>query len=210
MSLIIPTTIQPTECIGNSLATINNNFNNLYQDIVTLQTIIQQLATVPVGTIAYYGLQNAPTGWIPCDGTQLTNGSSTLIFTNGQTITGDWTSLYSQFTSGVLPDLRGLFIRGSGTNGTYKTYQKASASGGKVLTYSTDDIRSHTHNVNNQEGNGPQWIAFSRNDISPSANPDSTGYATGGGSNDRIFNIVASGGKETKPVNVSLLACIKY
>jgi microcystin-dependent protein len=209
MSLIIPTTIQPTECIGNSLATINNNFNNLYQDILTLQTLIQQLATVPVGTIAYYGLQNAPTGWIPCDGTQLVSGTSTIIFTNGQTITGNWSNLYSQFSNGVLPDLRGLFIRGSGTNGTYKTYQKAYANGGKVLTYSTDDVRSHTHT---DAGHNHIYVA---NTLSNGfATPQSQGAVQNVGqrvsSETGKASIQSTGGSETKPVNVSLLACIKY
>ena len=47
--------------------------------------------------------------------------------------------------------------------------------------------------IKNQHGTGPNWIAFSRDDINPDTNSegaDGTGYQTGAGSqaNDRIFN----------------------
>jgi microcystin-dependent protein len=77
---------------------------------------------------------------------------------------------------------------------------------------------AHSHNVNNQTSDGPQWLAFSRPDLNPSAPIDITGYATaagtgtGSGSNDRIFSINNTGGgaaHENRPPYYALVYMIK-
>lgn len=79
--------IERTECIGNSLVKINNNFKNLDvavcetgNDIEGLLTLINQLSaaignsgslvspSVPVGTISAFVGITAPTGWLMASG----------------------------------------------------------------------------------------------------------------------------------------------
>lgn len=146
---------------------------------------------LPPGMIMAYAGQNPPPGWLPCDG-RSTSGFPALAALVGSTV----------------PDLRGYFIRGAGTNADGTT---SGAPGQKQA----DEVKSHSHNVNNQTGVGPQWIAFSRGDLNPPAASDQTGYPDGGNgkysaqSNDRIFSIVATGGTETRPKNIPFLYIIK-
>ena len=196
-SISSPSIIPSTDYIGNSLSTINGNFDTLYQDILFLQKQIANIQTIPVGTIAFFAMQTAPTGWLLCDGSLPTN------------MTSLYPALYNLLgttygAKGTLPDLRGQFIRG--WNSTSKGLD-ANRTFGQTQT---DAYKSHTHNVNNQTSEGPQWIAFSRGDISPSVATDPTGYVTGANGNDRIFRIVASGDTETRPRNIALLGCIKW
>ena len=57
----------------------------------------------------------------------------------------------------------------------------------------TSGAGSHTHNVNNQTGVGPNWIAKSDPGSNPSAPDDNTGWTAPGSGNDRAFTIVAVG-----------------
>jgi len=53
MPFTTPTTIPGTDCIGNSLATINNNFQTLYNDCLYLKQTIAQLQNQPFSAKAW-------------------------------------------------------------------------------------------------------------------------------------------------------------
>jgi len=69
----------------------------------------------PVGSILMWPTATAPEGWLLCNGDAVTNGSGTI-----QSVTADFSALYAVLNNadwnGNLPDLRGAFVRGSGTN----------------------------------------------------------------------------------------------
>ncbi|HEY6032061.1 MAG TPA: hypothetical protein VIU44_15930, partial [Gaiellaceae bacterium] len=98
----------------------------------------------------------------------------------GQFGPGDGSTTFS------IPDMRGYFARswddGAGVD-----------SGRAIGTSQTDDLKSHTHT------------------IPTGTTPDTGGTATTG-KYDVAFNLTtgATGGTETRPKNVALLACIKY
>ena len=153
----------------------------------------------PVGTIVAWSgtVANIPTGYQLCDGS--TAQSLTLREIVGTNV----------------PDLRDRFIVGAtdGGSGTYPGIGIGST-GGRADSI----VPSHTHNVTNQTGTGPSWIAFSRDDISPDTNSegaDGTGYQTGAGglANDRIFNIASQGenaGNKNLPPFYALAYIIKH
>lgn len=58
-NLVAPITIPATDCIGNSLATINNNFSTLFSDIQEALASVQQLPSV-----AKAWVYNDPDGFI--------------------------------------------------------------------------------------------------------------------------------------------------
>jgi len=194
-SISSPVKIPSTYFIGNSLTTINNNYDTLYQNILFLQKQITNIQGIPTGTIAFYVAQTPPTGWLVCDGTIVSSSLYPVLYNLLGTTYG---------AKGKTPDLRGQFIRGWNNS---NTGLDASRSFGQTQA---DAYKSHTHNINNQISEGPQWIGFSRGDISPSAPSDASGYQAGVNSNDRIFRIVASGDTETRPNNIALLGCIKW
>jgi microcystin-dependent protein len=127
-------------------------------------------STFPTGTLMLFQQTAAPIGWTK----QTTHNNKALRVVTGTAGSGGTTNFTGVFSSRTP----------AGTN-----------SAGSVSNHTLTEaqIPSHSHDVNNQTANGPQWLAFSREDLNPYADSDGTGY-TGGGSNDRIFSIVNSGG----------------
>lgn len=82
---------------------------------------------VPTGSIMPFTGTVAPTGWALCDGNALPTSATELIALIGT----------------KTPDLRGMFIRGSGTNSS-STY--ATNVGPTLNTIQTDEFESHLHN----------------------------------------------------------------
>jgi hypothetical protein len=104
-----------------------------------VQGPLQQFLVVP-GTIITYAGIGAPTGYLPCDGRSLANNSTyaDLFAAIGYT----WGGSGGNFN---LPDLRGLFLRGAGTNATTKMSNNQFAQGGVVGTTWADTVGSHNH-----------------------------------------------------------------
>jgi microcystin-dependent protein len=143
-------------------------------------------------------IQNAaPAGWLAANGDTIPNGFGTV-----QGNTADFSALYAVLGSGIygpagkLPDLRGYFVRGAGTNidgvasGTYGAKQ-------------ADAFQAHEHTQ-----------AYFSN-----AGASATGSATAGiqyAANRSTQAIVAKGtngtprtAAETRPCNIAMLYCIK-
>lgn len=87
--------------------------------------------TTPTGVISAYFGATAPIGWLMCNGSQF---NST-----------EYVALYNLLNSSYTPDLRGTFLRGSGTNGTYTNFFGQQLSGQAVGSYVQDNTQSHNH-----------------------------------------------------------------
>ena len=146
--------------------------------------------TLPIGSVMYFAASVAPTGWFECDGRALNKG-----------IYGDlWNVIkYAHGGSGNsfnLPDLRGEFVRGWDhvTSDGRSVKLDANRTFGSMQV---DDFRSHTHTPPRQTGIDTQTSY--------------TGSKTLGGDFTAILlDVGYTGGTETRPHNVALLACIKY
>jgi len=124
---------------------------------------------VPTGAIMAFGMNSVPTGWLACNG-QSTSGYTALAALVGANV----------------PDLRGYFVRGFGTNGD-------GVVSGAFGTTQADDLKSHNHNIY------VKGVAGGAN----SAVLDGQ-FATG------QYGTTNTGGTETRPRNIALLYCIKY
>ena len=163
-----------------------------------LGAVIPSGAVVPFAYNATSG--TVPSGWLLCDGAVYTVAAyPDLGALLGNTYGG------STGTFGV-PDLRGYFVRGAGTNGdgtasgTFGTKQ-ASAFASHTHTATVTDP-GHTHTTN--------------------ANVISAGSGLGGGSQSRTLvatnnsattgitvSNASTGGAETRPANIAMVYCIK-
>jgi microcystin-dependent protein len=147
--------------------------------------------SVPVGSVYHFATSTAPTGFLFCNGNTVPNGAGTV-----QGVTADFSELYAILgttygVAGTLPDLEGVFIRGTGSQ-TISGITYSGTLGNKQ----TDDFKAHTH-------------------------PTSVGVSTTGiGSGLMVANatsiestrvsVLSSGSTETRPANIALLPCIKY
>jgi len=151
---------------------------------------------IPIGTIMAFGGISVPTGWLLCDGTQVSRTTYSGLFSVIGTSfgSGNGSSTFH------LPDLRGRFLRGvdgSAGNDPDKSTRTAMNSGGNtgnnVGSIQSDELKSHSHGLNvNRDGN--------------------TG--AGGGLSSGALYIVnstnASGGSETRPKNANVFFIIKF
>ena len=172
--------------------------------------------STPIGAIAHFPFSAAPTGWLKANGGTIGNASSgATLRANADTLTLFsllWanldntnypiqTSAGANTTRGVdaatdfaankrfpVPDLRGEFIRGlDDSRGVDASRVLGSAQG--------ESFKSHTHTqqANAAGGAGSGYMSGSVN----------VNNSSGG-------ETLATGGTETRPRNVALLACIKY
>ena len=159
----------------------------------------QQLdALLPAGAVAHFAMSSAPSGWLKADGSAVSRTTyATLFAAIGTTFgAGDGTTTFN------LPDLRAEFIRGlDDGRGVDSARALGSAQSDEIKLHS-HPYRSGTASVSSPNGTGglqregSNATNYSAYTGTPSA---TTGQQIGG-----------TGGAETRPRNIALLACIKY
>ena len=158
----------------------------------------------PVGTVIWYAGSTAPTGYLKCNGDTIANGSGTT-----QSITADFSALYA-IVGATLPDLRGEFIRGFDDG-------KGTDSGRSIRSTQDDDFKEHTHtaSVTDPGHNHNLTAAYSIGGYTDDGgSPDERSTTQSMSTQSQTTGISVSnantGGTETRPRNIALLACIKY
>lgn len=141
----------------------------------------------PAGIIKYFANSTAPVGYLKANGAAVSRTTYGSLFTAIGTLygAGDGSTTFN------LPDLRGEFPRGFDDG-------RGVDSGRAIGTTQAEDFKSHSHS---QTTSG--------------VNNYNAGYGlVGGGSTwytgPNPFNSGSTGGTETRPRNIALLACIKY
>lgn len=159
--------------------------------LAKLVTAVQQ-ALLPAGAVQAFAMNSAPAGWLAADGSNVSRTTYASLFSAiGTTYgAGDGSTTFA------LPDLRGIFVRGSGSQTISGiTYNKTFAA------KEGDAFQGHEHTIN--------ALAFL------------TGGAglAGSGVNSRASStaVVTDGtngtprtATETRPANIALLYCIKF
>ena len=146
---------------------------------------------LPAGAVMPFARATAPAGWLIANGDAVPNGSGTV-----QGVTADFSALYAAVstsfgTAGTLPNLQGIFVRGSGSQTIDSTpYTKAFALKEK------DELKSHTHTVT---------------DVNTTTTPLAVGAGNTAVNQGTIVRTTSPiGGGETRPANLALLYCIKF
>jgi microcystin-dependent protein len=161
-----------------------------------------QLFLVPTGAVLPFAMNAAPQGWLAADGSAVSRTTYASLFAaiGTQYGVGDGSTTFA------LPDLRGYFVRGSGTNvdGT---------ASGTFATKQADDFKSHTHTAtvtdpgHSHGTNAPMLINGSG---LGGGSQTGTAAATVYASVTRItVSNSSTGGTETRPKNIAMLYSIK-
>jgi len=157
-----------------------------------LVTAVQQ-ALIPAGAVQAFAMNSAPAGWLAADGTEYAKtGTYAALFAAISTTYGETNGSGGAGTSHFrVPDLRGYFVRGSGTNSD-------GTSAGTFATRQADDLKSHTHGA-------ALTYLYGRTGVTTNS------IAVGGDNADYGRNfLAATGGTETRPKNIAMLYCIKF
>ena len=174
------------------------------------ETTTSGLGFNPVGTVIWFAGTTAPTGYLKCNGDAIPNGSGSV-----QSVSSNFSALHDIVGSN-LPDLRGYFVRGWADNSSLDN-------GRAIRSTQSDQNESHTHTASSPVTDPGHNHAYTyrggnvtgRGDNDEHINVASTSD-TNGTSGDKQTGITvtttigAQGGDEARPVNVALLACIKY
>jgi microcystin-dependent protein len=210
----IATQVETQALSSNSLAVSPFGLSAALGDLETeiLDLIGNRL--VPVGTVQHVAGAAAPEGWLIANGDTIPNGTGTV-----QNVTADFSALYAQIGTsyggaGLLPDLRGQFIRswndqGTGLDGGRvrgSTQDDATAPPNTDFTGSTNTTGSHSHSYDrtgeNNQNRDPGSAA-----VNQGAGATNTSSA---GNHSHTVTISGGGDAETRPANIALLAVIKY
>jgi microcystin-dependent protein len=153
----------------------------------------------PVGSINAYGGSTAPAGWLLCNGTNYSRTVYSDLFAIIGTTYGN-----NSANDFKVPDMRGIFARGVGTNGVL-TNANGAAFSGTLGTYQNDSFQGHWHNTplgvsTNTAGGAGIYYKVWYND-----NPTTTvqGAITDG------TNGVPRTGAETSPASIGVNYIIK-
>jgi microcystin-dependent protein len=212
----------PTEklhVVGNIIATgsitgSGTNITSLNATNITTGTLAVTLGGTGTndafaGMVVYFAVSTVPSGWLSCDGSAVSRATYALLFSRIGTTWG----VGNGSTTFNIPDLRGEFIRswdagrGVDTGRTFATAQSA-AMLNHTHSGTTSTDPGHTHNIQLTTDGGANGAANGNNG-QVAANL-STGI---GGAHSHTFttgNPSTGGSTETRPRNVSLLACIKF
>ena len=171
---------------------------------------VDTLTGAPAGIIMAFAGSTAPTGFLACDGSAVLRATYATLFA---AIGTTWGAGNGSTTFNV-PDLRGMFVRGTGTNATGSS---SGAVGPSVGAYVADTYLNHSHAITDPTHSH----GFSQNilGINSGGNPGiqsggnytattpiSTTSAAGTGIS---VNTSTTGGTETKPKNYGVLYIIK-
>ena len=164
---------------------------------VILNSSLPQPISNPVGSIIQMASGTIPRGYLECNG-GLYNGStySALFGVIGYTYGG------SAGSFNVI-DLRGVFLRGKGTNGIDSTYVSEAYG-----TLQPDGIKTHTHDI--LFGFLTTTGAEGGHNAYNSTEPNYDNPGTGSGRATGITSSNNDSYADTRPANYAVLFCIKY
>jgi microcystin-dependent protein len=193
--LFTSTTIDATKLTGN-LPAISG---------ASLTGIVGVLA----GLILPFANTSAPTGFLACDGAAVSRSTYATLFTAIGTVwgTGDGSSTFN------VPDLRGAFLRGTGSHGTSNMAKGTDFAGAAVGAFENDQAQDHRHQIRTEGGQGIGTNNIGANSSyrqASLANNDFSEWVVAG--NPVVNNSQGTPrvGDETRPFNASVLYCIKY
>ncbi len=161
----------------------------------------------PAGKLGFFFQGSAPTGWLKANGAAVSREAYAPLFAAIGTTYGAGDG----FTTFNLPDMRGVFPRGLDDG-------RGIDSGRALGSYQADELKSHGHSGETTT-NGSHRHSYSETDYENDNNgpislgPDAsivTKYTSYSGSHKHDLQIDSTGGPETRPKNVAVLACIKY
>jgi microcystin-dependent protein len=182
------------------LATVTNiQTADIADGQVTLAKLVTavQESLLPAGAVQAFAMNNAPNGWLAADGTAVSRSTYAALFAAISTTygAGDGSTTFA------LPDLRGIFVRGSGSQTISGiTYNKTFAA------KEGDAFQGHFHAATTTAAAivGGAVLAGGGGATNVGSTVTVTGATTDGS------NGTPRTASETRPANIALLYCIKF
>lgn len=169
--------------------------------------------STPPGTVIFYAKNSPPTGYLKANGAVVSRSTYAALFAAIGTTFGAGNGS----TTFNVPDLRGQFLRGWVDNGSVDS-GRAFGSGqahaylnhAHTASGSTNTTGAHTHTITP----GTALYSGTSGGSNGVSNMGSSTTTSSQGDHSHTLTVTVdnstTGGTETRPVNVALLACIKF
>jgi len=166
----------------------------------------------PPGVVQPFAGSTSPAGWLLCDGAPVSrpiaNGGTVDTYKALYDAVGTTWGVGNGTTTFNIPDFRGMFLRGTGSNGIKKMSDGSTYFDGSTLgTYQEDRIQSHGHGTLGAYDTGGSNYGSMTTSIGNSLNRYS----------GATYNFQEAGsagpvrsGLDTKPASYSINYIIKY
>jgi len=158
------------------------------------------------GMIASFAMSSAPTGWLVCNGAPYAIADYGDLYT---AIGTTWGALTDEnggagSTHFRVPDLRGAFLRGTGSHGSSTMAKGSAFAGPSVGSFEDDQMQDHAHTVYPVSNSGAA--------LNSGGDINTYGAATLTSSSPVQANSQGTprAGDETRPFNAGINYCIKY
>lgn len=165
----------------------------------------------PPSAIMHFPRATAPTGWLKANGAAISRTAYAALYA----VIGTTYGAGDGFTTFALPDLRGEFIRGWDDS-------RGADPGRAIGTAQSSQNLSHVHSASTSTDGGHfhEYVDTDTNPAPPGLgglmggadwwDRNSTALTSNAGAHTHDVNMLASGGNESRPRNIALLACIKF
>jgi len=192
----------------NSNGTLNLNGTTNYKPFPTATSFPLNNFLVTPGTIISFGGETVPDGYLECNAQEVSRTDFAALFA---AIGTAWGAGDGETTFNV-PDLRGMFLRGTGTNGTLNASGGAKAAGPSVGVSAVDTFAAHKHYLLRNDGTKLADTFVNAFDTLGTGIGTSLGGLTSGGYEygGKPWTETVGSTVETKPVNAGVLFCVKF
>lgn len=185
----ISAAVQGITNLETQVAKVETDVPGLVSKLVTeLRTQLENL--IPAGTIAMYGAEKDPDGWVRCDGRTLERNAYPKLFAAIGTTNG-----FTSPTNFKVPDIRDRGVIGTGD------FAIGTRGGQSSVTLSVAQMPAHTHSIGEKGESARRFQAKPSNqDIGVGGNGYTYLTSTGGDENARSPVAISAGGSQ--PVNI--------
>lgn len=182
-------------------------------------SLLQPAQSVETGSVILWLTATPPEGYLECDGSEVSRTTYANLFGVVGVSFGDGDGA----TTFNLPDFRGYFLRGwdhgagndpnsssrsdrgDGSSGDVVGSKQSDATARPNSAFRTDTKGSHSHGITIRGGTGEDGGgSIRRNDAS-----GSSGTASSKSAGAHNHMITSGGDIETRPINISIMYCIK-
>ena len=129
---------------GTGQGSVQENRRKIENSVVREENLFPPEILMPVGVVLPYVSNNAPKGWLNCEGQELYRGDYPALFA----VIGTTYGAGNGTTTFRIPNLSGRVVVGQGSGSGLTARSMGATGGAETHTLTTDEMPTHSHTSN--------------------------------------------------------------